>query len=281
MIPFTHGISDSLNNQLWFKIYWKTNSNNFRDDEIDYNKINEKKSIIFIGDSHTAGYGIKKVKNRYSNILKEKCKKNYNFINTGIPSTNLDIHIENAKKITKDNDIIVWQYFCDDILFCDKVYSDLKNKFPNIDTILYPEFKLNNILKFMFYNSFLYNLYFITSNSEKRINEFIGIFKYIYNKDNQKLIENEIIKFKDYCDDRKIRLFVLIIPFLIDEKISAEIYTDSISKIFIKYNIETINLSDFTKNIKYNKTINKYDGHANEKVHLLISKILDEKLNNN
>lgn len=73
----------TLASKLWFSKYWKPiNSLGFRDREPQ----NNYNVILFVGDSFTAGHGLKSVDDRFSNIVESNLYKNnkqYTVINIG------------------------------------------------------------------------------------------------------------------------------------------------------------------------------------------------------
>lgn len=87
-IPRSHSADYTLASKLWYKKYWKpVNSLGFRDNEPDHNY----PVILFVGDSFTAGHGLKSVNDRFSNIVGRELNKKepkFNIINIGRP--NLD-----------------------------------------------------------------------------------------------------------------------------------------------------------------------------------------------
>jgi lysophospholipase L1-like esterase len=88
----SHSTDYTLASRLWYAKYWKPiNSLGFRDKEPD----NNNPVVLFVGDSFTAGHGLKSVDDRFSNIagkeLNKKGKK-YTVINIGKP--NLDSRSE-------------------------------------------------------------------------------------------------------------------------------------------------------------------------------------------
>ncbi|MEN6422361.1 MAG: hypothetical protein ABFD76_10490, partial [Smithella sp.] len=65
-IPRSHSADYTLASKLWYAKYWKPiNSLGFRDNE----PANNNHVILFVGDSFTAGHGLKSVEDRFSNIV--------------------------------------------------------------------------------------------------------------------------------------------------------------------------------------------------------------------
>ena len=91
-IPRSHSADYTLASRLWYKKYWKPiNSLGFRDGEPNSNN----PVILFVGDSFTAGHGLKSVHERFSDIVGKHLQikgKAYNVTNIGLP--NLDSRSE-------------------------------------------------------------------------------------------------------------------------------------------------------------------------------------------
>ena len=103
----------------WFQKYYHTNKSGFRDD-IEYEKDIPygKTRITFLGDSFTAGHGIKNIENRFVNIIRGK-NSNYDVHMLAIPGfgskEELDV-LEKAFAEGYKTDIVVLVYFLNDII---------------------------------------------------------------------------------------------------------------------------------------------------------------------
>jgi hypothetical protein len=81
-IPRSHCSDYTLASRLWYAKYWKpVNSSGFRDKEPDH----KNPVILFVGDSFTAGSGLKSVEDRFSDIVGRELNKKYSVINIGKP----------------------------------------------------------------------------------------------------------------------------------------------------------------------------------------------------
>ena len=118
-IPRSHSVDYTLASRLWYAKYWKPiNSLGFRDHEPD----NNYPVILFVGDSFTAGHGLKSVNDRFSNIvgkeLNKKGKK-YSVINIGKPNLDSRTEYDEMKYFLYMTRVkpekIILQYFGNDI----------------------------------------------------------------------------------------------------------------------------------------------------------------------
>jgi lysophospholipase L1-like esterase len=67
----TDGLGYTKVNERWFERHWQLNPAEFRDD-VNYslNRTPDKRRITFLGDSFTAGHGIKNVQDRFANRIR-------------------------------------------------------------------------------------------------------------------------------------------------------------------------------------------------------------------
>jgi lysophospholipase L1-like esterase len=274
-IPRSHGVGYTKASKLWTKLYWKPiNQFGFRDKEIEKT---DKDLIIFIGDSFTAGYGINKIENRFSDLIESK-SKNFRSINMGINATDSKDHHEILTDITNKVDLkpkhIVLQYFGNDI---DKTAIAKKLPFPGFK--LYSN--LNLVSKILIESSFLLNyVYWLFPQSDAK--DYWNFLEKAYQNED---VLNEHLKDLDgiieLSKNKSAKLTVLLIPYLHNLEESEKIFADKIETYFTKKEIEVINVTDLIKDIKLkDRVVNSNDGHASEQVQEIIADELIKSLNN-
>lgn len=100
----------------WHRRYVHNNSLGFRDREWTPADYEGKTKVFVIGDSFTQGFGIENPEDRYANVLARLLGTDYAVFNLGIPDTSTRDQIQTlANYPVPDPDIIVWQYFLNDI----------------------------------------------------------------------------------------------------------------------------------------------------------------------
>lgn len=114
-IPRSHGVGHTYASRYWFHKYrGETNEDGYR---VSAKEINEN-SVLFAGDSFTAGHGTKKRENRFSDLFGSKSTK-YNAINIGQNGLDTDGEFNAMTKFLAKRDQlpkrIVLQYFGNDI----------------------------------------------------------------------------------------------------------------------------------------------------------------------
>ena len=266
-IPKSHFFGNTLASKNWHNYYkYPINSYDFH----DYEPRRKKHTILFVGDSFTQGHGIKNIKDRFSNKIQEY-DNSYSCINIG--KNGLDSKQEFTTMlefISKSNikpKTIILQYFGNDIEGI--AYSKIKKKSKE------PYSNLSKSSKLLIKGSYLINyLYWIYPHEDYK--PYLDYLKKAYS--NPEIVKEhmaDLNNFVDYSAKNKINLKVLIFPFLVDSKLSDEIYENKIKSFFKSKNIETLSVKELVKKIDENKLIiNKNDGHAS----ILVNKIIAEKL---
>jgi len=269
-VPRTHFFDYTLASKLWYAKYYKPiNSLGFRDNEPNYNH----NVILFVGDSFTAGSGLKSVDERFSNIVgKELNKKEnkYTVINIGHPGADSsdEFHLmQQVIYMTKIRpEIIVLQYFGDDIAHVAaeklKTFEGFK-PFVNVNAFLKPAVRCSYFLNYM---------YFLFPNKELTSSA-LSLMQQTYRDNNMLLKHQEQLKlFINYARENHIQLIAVVFPVLEDIEISNSIYVNDIVNYFEVHKITTINVSRLVKNIPLQeRIINKNDGHPSKSVHASVA----------
>ena len=272
--PKSHGFGqNNLASKLWFKKYWKTNHFGFRNDPFNISKKNN--CIIFLGDSFTAGHGVK-INERFSDIIKNELQ-DYEVINLGVNGSNSKEQFStliNYFEIEKRNvPLLVYQYFGNDI---ESSYTKNKTFFlKNNDTkksILY-DLIINN----SFFINYVYWLFPQKNNVEYK-NE---LTKYYLNSVILKRHLKEVNKITDFCLKNKIQLITIIFPFMDDFESSQTIYIDRMKQHLKGRDISIIDVSAFKFENK-SLVVNNSDAHPSAYVHSIVAdtlaKIIKKKL---
>jgi len=276
-IPRSHSADYTLASKLWYARYWKPiNSLGFRDQEPD----NNNPVILFVGDSFTAGHGLKSVNDRFSNMVGEELnnkKQKYTIINIGKP--NLDSRGEYETMINflyltriKPQKIIL-QYCGNDI-------EGVAESNGLIFSGFRPPEDMNKLLIFIGSGSYFFNyIYFLFPR------EYLGLsyIAYLTNayKNDKVLSEhkNELRLFVAYARRNSIQLIVVVFPFLADIEMSNSMYVNEIVVFFKANQVNVINISELAKKMPVEERIvNKNDTHASKKLNRIIAQEILNKL---
>ena len=273
-IPRSHNFNYTLSSKLWFHKYWKPiNSLGFRDNEPS----NNNHVIMFVGNSFTAGHGLKCVDDRFSNIVGNelnKTEKKYNIINIGHNGRHTRREYEsmiNFFYMTRIKPkIIILQYYGNDI---EDVAIENGLTYIRLPII-------NKYLNAIISGSYLLN-YIYWSSSNYYINDSYNNFLSLaYNNDTiLSKHKDDLGLFVNYAKKNSLKLIVVVFPYLHNLEKSDALYGNSIVNYFAEKNVSTINVSQLVKDIPISKRIiNKNDGHASKIVNKLVAQEILKRL---
>lgn len=226
-----------------------TDQRGFRENKVKFNQ--DLPKIILLGDSMTFGFGSEVT---FSDILQEKFKKRYEFLNTAVGNTNTIMQISYFfSEMTKLNPkFIILNFYI----------NDLENI--NLDK--------NNLLSS---NSYLYNfvnfrLNLIFSKKKNYVNYYRNTF---LNEEIKKQTFSKILDLKNYSKKNDIIFLVNFIPDLRELKnYPFKEEENSLKKFLLENDIPFIdNLENFKNLEPRDLWVSNTDPHPNERAHYILS----------
>lgn len=279
-IPRSHGVHYSLASKLWLAKYWKpVNSYGFRDKEPQ----NGENVILFVGDSFTAGHGIKSVEQRFSNIVeREFLKKGRKCFAVNIGAMDADTLLEYQRmtyfyyQTRIKPQVIVLQYYGNDI---EGVAMKNGIKFSGF----HPPADMNKLLLFIGSGSYLINYLYWLYPKEFLGASYLSFLKQAYqNKTVVAKHKDDLMKFVHYARKNSIWLIVVVFPFLQDLDMSEKVYLKDIVNFFEANQVTTINVSDLVRDLPLKRrVVNINDAHASVEVHKIVAREILKKLDEN
>ncbi len=116
---FVYAESDglpTLASQNWLARYWQTNRLGYRDPEWQATQLEGRKSVLVVGDSFAAGWGIPNPDDRFGNVLGKRLGNDYAIVNIGKPGASTVEETDNLQKDPLDKaDVVILQYYLNDI----------------------------------------------------------------------------------------------------------------------------------------------------------------------
>jgi lysophospholipase L1-like esterase len=270
-IPRSHGVGYTKAAQLWFHKFWQKNSLGFRDVE----PVAGKPAVLFIGDSFTAGHGIKNPDDRFSSIFKSN-HPDLQVLNLGENGANTGTEYQTMLRVVREASLqpkaIVLQYYGNDI---EGAAAEKGLVFEGQDPL-----KNKHIVKQRLINgSHLLNYFYwlIPHNTQ---NNYLSQLSKAYNdKDVMSLHYGQLDSFKLYAKSRRIPFVVVVFPFLQNIPFSDSLYVNKIAAYCSINNISCVNVSDLVRKEKTNNlVVNSNDGHPSVFVNLQVAKALNNKL---
>lgn len=266
-IPISHNAGYSLASVNWHYYYWKPiNKQGYRDKEHNLDKLKTKKKVFVLGDSVTAGDGIKKVKNRYSDVLRSLLPDNYELLNMGMRGSETKDEFERLTNFRIKPDILIFQYYMND--FEQAAVSNGKD----FSVTPYSSAFLKIIA-----NSYLFNFVYWTIPQKEISNRYTDFL--VSSFENSTIRDEhlrDLYSFIRISKKYNIELVVMLVPNLSRQEISNK-YLPFIEKLFTNNNIPVLNVSDLVKDMKMHKRIvNKNDGHPSK----IVNKMMGTELYN-
>ena len=277
----------TLVRSTWLKKYWwPINNMGYRDYDHYLGDLKNKKNIIIVGDSITAGFGIKDYRDRYPNILQEKLGNEWQIINISVPGWNLQQKVSATCSYPYINEVklIIFQYYFDDLVpewvnYCGKP------PVTDADWLIPESYSYYLIRKSYFINYVYWRLYEFTFLFRKDIlKEYLSYLDCVKeNKENTSMDAfNRLKDLIGLCEKNKIKLVILNIPHLeLFENIRNKTNNswEDMHMIFVKNNIPTIDITSQYNHYKtLNLRVNLSDCHPNEKAHRIIADFLFDEL---
>ncbi|WP_420149005.1 SGNH/GDSL hydrolase family protein [Spirosoma sp.] len=256
----------TLASHIWFERYWPPMTGDYRD--TPKTDTLGKKKVLLVGDSFTAGHGLKSADERFGNVLGQKLgDKQYVTYNLGISGSDTRDEYKRLVKFGVKPDVLVLQYFPNDI---EKVahdhglvptgftpYSDVPRAFQSLFiksylfNYLYWQFPHGNFAPFDNYARTAYGTPAIINDHLSDLNQFV-----------------------EYAKANNSRLYVVLFPFVHDLKRSAE-YTKPVVDFFQKSNVPVLEVGNLIGDIEIkDRVVGRNDGHASPIVNQRVGEAL-------
>jgi len=274
-VPRSHFAGIPLCAKVWFYRYWKPiNEYGYRDKPVSStSKIN----IFTLGDSFTAGHGLKKIEDRYSNVLESMLVKNYSdlqVINMGVNGSDTKDEYNTLMAFMKESqikpDFIILQYFGNDI---ERIAKKNGIRFRGFDAYKDLPGGLDQIVKSSYFFNYIYWIY-----PHADVKSYLTFLYQSYN-DEQSFNEHtkDLDLFISYSREKNIPLLILIFPFMQDLKFSDDLYIQKLSVFFSSKGVDYVDVAKLIEDLPVKeRVINNNDGHANAKVNRRIANEINQ-----
>jgi lysophospholipase L1-like esterase len=280
-ISLSHGSGEAFSGKIWGNRFWNPiNKLGFRDEEPKKGK----NTVFFVGDSFTAGWGVKNIEDRFGEIAAKKLKeqgKTINEINLGRYGADTKLEYYIFKSFIKKTNIkpkqVILQYFVNDM---DKL---LINKKKCVELLPSNSMWKKPFIEGSYLLNYLVNLYPNSDQNNKNIECTYGYrLKQAYNNDSiWNYEELELNKFRDYCKINNIKMTILFFPFMEDLKLAKDLGIENrIRKYCVRNNLKLLDVTKIIRNLSKNyRQASKTDAHASSKVHYKVGEKLTTYIN--
>jgi GDSL-like Lipase/Acylhydrolase family len=209
--------------QNWLQRYWHTNSWGFRDREWTPDDYAGKKTVVVLGDSFAAGWGIQNPADRFSDVLAAKLGDGYALMNAGVYGTATPEQLDILKKFpVQKPDVVILQYFLNDIDYARLQLGLLPS--PTSPPSWTHDTYLGNFI-------FWHLISRLTSFNNQFNDWWVDEAKNYDNVGIWSVHEQELVDFINYVDSIHARLIVVIFPNLTDV-VGSIAYVDRVAQVF-------------------------------------------------
>jgi len=265
----TDSFSFTLANRNWFDRYWQVNSLDYRDREWTAADLKGKHGILVVGDSFTAGYGIRDPEERFSNVLGRQLGDDYVVMNAGRPSANTADEIRSLIDYPFAVETVILQYFINDIReAAARKDAWFHRPMPEPWPLLRPLIDHSHVLNF-----FYWRLARIGPASWD--NTYLDWLRNTYaDPEIWPLHRQQLEEFRQQVAARNARLLVVVFPSLVGVEESRGI-TGKVVAAFRDMGVPVLDLTDRLSAIPSREmVVNSVDAHPNEQVHRLVGEAL-------
>lgn len=276
-ISLSHGSGEAFSGKIWGKRNWNPiNSLGLRDEEPKEGK----NTVFFVGDSFTAGWGVKKIEERFGEITAEELKKKgkiINEINLGRygADTQLEFHLMETfiKKTNITPDHIVLQFFVNDMDNLMPVSKNCTQK-----PVCIPSWK-KTVIEGSYLINFINSIYPSSNNNVTLPKEcdYAERLKNAFNTDSiWEKEEHQLLKFINYCKEKKIKMTIVFFPFMEDLELAKNCGIENKINVFAnKNNLHFFNVGNYINTLSTKeREASTMDAHASAKVHRIVGKKL-------
>lgn len=206
-VPRSNHTQLTLASWTWEAFYnGKKNRLGFRERPVDTSRLKADSTLVFIGDSYTEGFGMRRRSNRFTDLVRQRLRDRYEVINFGRNGATTSEEFEILKSIGFTPDIVVFQYFFNDPQ--DICIRELE-EFP----ILNIYGSISPALKWLVMRSYLANYLFHKFYPLKGYDVYTEFFaKCASSPSAQSDYFGLLEEISTYCAERGIRLIFLVIP---------------------------------------------------------------------
>ena len=267
----TDNLNFTLASKNWFTRYWSVNSMGYRDVEWNPEKIRHQRKIIILGDSFTAGYGIKNVEDRFSNILGKKLGDDYVVMNVARNGAETPAQIEMIKAFPYKPDILILQYYINDIQDAAKKKAVDYNPpklypWPVFSSLVQNSYALN----FIYWRSVRFGPYIWQG-------DYLAWAKEAYNNpDIWWFHQQELLTIYEGALSEKVKLIVVVFPALTDVEGTRPL-TAKVVNLYRERGIQTLDIAELVENIPpEDLVVSALDSHPNQRLHRQVADMLYE-----
>ncbi len=266
----------TLASQNWLARYWHTNTLGYRDPERQAAQVDEHKTVLVVGDSFAAGWGIPNPDDRFGNVLGKSLGNDYATINLGKPGASTVEETENLQKYPLDKaNVVVLQYYL----------NDIENAALSIglDPKLDPTKGIPALVNESYLANFIYWRLIARLNPTQEGTQtyWDWLYSMYDNSTVWEIHQKQLNAFADSVTQKGAKLIVVIFPNMLDPFHSVP-YVDRVAQAFEAKGIESqhiLKLFDAAAAMPLNeRVVSDRDAHASAAFNHIVGDMLYEKV---
>ncbi len=276
---FVYAESDglpTLASQNWLSRYWHTNALGYRDPDWTQETLAKRKTILVIGDSFAAGWGIVNPDDRFGNVLGKRLGNDYAIVNLGKPGASTLEETDNLQKYPfKKVDMVVLQYYLNDIenaalsIGLDPKLDPTRNMPPWVNE--------SYLANFMYWRLIAR----VNPVQEGTQTYWDWLYSMYDNSTVWAIHQKQLIQFADAVTQKGAKLIVVIFPNMLDPFHSIP-YVDRVAQAFEKQGTDNqaiVKLFDAAAAMPLNeRVVSERDAHASVEFNQVVGDMLFDKV---
>ena len=274
---FIYDTTDSLMHtkvsERWFLRYWHNNPDRLRDDIECIRAIKPgKRRVTFIGDSFTAGHGIKNIRDRFVNIVRRN-HPNWELHMLAVPGADTGNELASMKACLAN------EYQLDEVVL---VYclNDVSDMMPERDEALKKIYADDARAGWLRRNSYLFNTLYhrISARRDPFFRNYFGFVRDGYNGPLWERQKARLAQYRDLIQSHGGRLSVVTFPFLqaLGKDYEYEAAHIALDRFWHDQQVPHLDLLTVFRELPPRTlTVNSQDPHPNEHAHALAAPVID------
>ena len=251
----------------WLARYYKMNNFDSRDN-LDYSKVKMpgKRRVTFVGDSFTAGHGIKDVDQRFVNIIRHKKKdwETHALAINGIDTSSEISYVIQATDFGYELEDVVLVYCLNDI-------GDITEEWKRVEKRINNMKSDNYLVKHSYFINAIY--YRLRVFSDPDVSQYFNFLNSSYEGKSWHAQKQRLRQFEKIVRERGGKFYVVIFPFLhsINPEYPFHEVHRQIGSFLASIDVPYLDLLPYLEKYKPSQlTVNKYDAHPNEFAHKIV-----------
>jgi len=260
----SHEGNTTLASRIWFERYWwPVNAEGYRDKA----HVPGRKNVLLLGDSFAAGHGLKRVEERFGDILAARLGADYAVHNLGVSGSDTRDEYRRLEKCTIKPDILILEYFPNDIEKAAAERGVVPQGFRPFSDVPGP-------LRTLFARSYFLNfVYFQFPHGD--FTPYQAYARRVYTDTTIMNIHlRDLKRVVDYSRRHNARMYVVLFPFSHNFELTKS-YTRPVKAFFRAHQVPVLRVSDHIGDIApKDRIVGKNDAHASAAVNQRVGEAL-------